>query len=36
MDLARMKKKVFSASGQKNLFKVLAVIIFLKALSFSG
>ena len=36
MDLARMKK-VFSASRQKrNLFKVLAVIIFLKALSFSG
>ena len=36
MDLARAKK-VFSASRQKkNLFKVLAVIVFLKALLFSG
>ena len=37
MDLAKAKK-VFSASRQKrrNLFKVLAVIVFLKALLFSG
>ena len=36
MDLARAKK-VFSASRQKkNLFEVFAVIVFLKALSFSG
>ena len=35
MDLARAKK-VFSASKKKNLFRVLAVIVFLKALLFSG